>query len=68
MSYTRFNTNGRVPRRTNRLYKIGNVKVLAPSKEEAKRRLAIYTKGVQEIASKKPGHWHNKECWETKWK
>jgi len=49
MSYIRFNTNGRVPRRTNRLYKIGNVKVLAPSKEEAKRRLAIYTKGVQEI-------------------
>ena len=35
-------------RRINRLYKVGNVKVYAPSKVEARRRFMVYH-GVTEI-------------------
>jgi len=42
MSYNHFNTNGRVQRNTNRLFKIGTMKVYAPSKVEARRRYMVH--------------------------
>jgi hypothetical protein len=42
VSYNRYKTNEYIPKHANKLYKIGHIKVYAPSMVEARRRMLRY--------------------------